>query len=227
MKHHPSAERLRLFQENLLEESEATAISDHVEGCESCQSILDDLPPFGEPGELIHAFDGESTGPQVDTVPPAGQREKSTANLHAKPNPALRYRSLRLLARGGLGAVYVAEDTELHREVALKEILEESADDPTSRGRFLLEAEITGRLEHPGVVPVYGLGQYPDGRPFYAMRFIQGDNLGESIKRFHEAERPGATRANGVWHFGNCCADSSTCAMPSPMPIVAASCIGT
>ena len=45
--------------------------------------------------------------------------------------------------------------------------LQHHADDPASRQRFLLEAEITGGLEHPGIVPVYGLGQYADGRPFY------------------------------------------------------------
>src|SRR5262249_14262285 len=55
----------------------------------------------------------------------------------------------------------------------------------SSRARFVLEAEITGGLEHPGVVPVYGLGLYPDGRPFYAMRFIQGDTLRDAVKRFH------------------------------------------
>jgi tRNA A-37 threonylcarbamoyl transferase component Bud32 len=103
----------------------------------------------------------------------------------------LRYRILRPHAKGGLGEVFVAEDQELHRAVALKEIQEERAHDAVSRGRFLLEAEITGGLEHPGIVPVYGLGQYSDGRPFYAMRFIKGDNLKEAIRRFHEAEQPG------------------------------------
>jgi serine/threonine protein kinase len=103
----------------------------------------------------------------------------------------LRYRILRPHARGGLGEIFVALDQELHREVALKEIKEERAHDSVSRGRFLLEAEITGGLEHPGIVPVYGLGQYSDGRPFYAMRFIKGDNLKEAIRRFHEAEKPG------------------------------------
>ena len=55
----------------------------------------------------------------------------------------------------------------------------------------MLEAEITGGLEHPGIVPVYGLGQYAKGRPFYAMRFIRGDSLKEAIERFHKAEGPG------------------------------------
>ena len=51
-----------------------------------------------------------------------------------------------------------------------------------------LEAEITGGLEHPGIVPVYGLGTYGDGRPYYAMRFIRGDSLKEAIERFHADE---------------------------------------
>jgi tRNA A-37 threonylcarbamoyl transferase component Bud32 len=99
-----------------------------------------------------------------------------------------RFRVLRPHSRGGLGAVFVALDAELHREVALKQILETHADDPVSRQRFLLEAEITGRLEHPGVVPVYGLGFAAQGRPFYAMRFVKGQSLKEAIHRFHEAE---------------------------------------
>src|SRR5262249_39961895 len=77
-----------------------------------------------------------------------------------------RFRVLRPHARGGLGAVFVALDEELHREVALKEMLDHHADDPVSRQRFLLEAEIPGGLEHPGIVPVYGLGTYAGGRPF-------------------------------------------------------------
>jgi Flp pilus assembly protein TadD len=103
----------------------------------------------------------------------------------------LRFHVLRPHARGGLGEVFVAYDEELHREVALKEIQQRHAGHPESHSRFLLEAEVTGRLEHPGVVPVYGLGRYPDGRPFYAMRFIKGDSLREAIERFHAAEKPG------------------------------------
>ena len=99
-----------------------------------------------------------------------------------------RFRILRPHARGGLGEVFVAQDEELHREVALKEIQERHADHPESRARFLLEAEITGGLEHPGIVPVYGLGQYADGRPFYAMRFIKGDSLKDAIERFHKED---------------------------------------
>jgi serine/threonine protein kinase len=95
-----------------------------------------------------------------------------TFSVGSSSSEGLRYRVLRPHRKGGLGAVFVALDSELHREVALKQILDHHADDPVSRSRFLVEAEITGGLEHPGIVPVYGLGHYANGRPFYAMRFI-------------------------------------------------------
>src|SRR5262245_31617241 len=114
--------------------------------------------------------------------------ETTTDRVSRPGADGLRYRVLRPHARGGLGEVFVAEDTELHREVALKEIQQQHADDAASRGRFLLEAEITGRLEHPGIVPVYGLGAYADGRPYYAMRFIKGDNLKHAIDAFHASK---------------------------------------
>ena len=102
-----------------------------------------------------------------------------------------RFRRVRSHAKGGLGEVWLAEDAELHREVALKEIQERFADSEDSRTRFIREAEITGQLEHPGIVPIYGLGVYGDGRPYYAMRFIRGESMQEAINRFHEADRAG------------------------------------
>jgi serine/threonine-protein kinase len=119
---------------------------------------------------------------------------RESGKVAAGPDPgngAGRYRLLWPHAEGGLGKVSVAEDTELHREVALKEIKSEHADEPGSRSRFIREAEITGGLEHPGIVPVYGLGTYGDGRPYYAMRLIRGESLREAIQAFHGADRPG------------------------------------
>jgi serine/threonine-protein kinase len=103
-----------------------------------------------------------------------------------------RFRLLRHHARGGIGVVFVALDSELHREVALKQIQPQHADDPTSRARFLIEAEVTGRLEHPGIVPVYGLGTSDRGRPFYAMRFVRGQSLKDAVESFHQADRRSA-----------------------------------
>jgi eukaryotic-like serine/threonine-protein kinase len=116
--------------------------------------------------------------------PPANS---SAGSLPSPPTPPAisRFRILRSHAKGGLGEVFVACDEELNREVALKEIQAQFAFQPEHRSRFLIEAEITGSLEHPGIVPVYALGSYPDGRPYYAMRFIKGDSLQEAISQFH------------------------------------------
>ncbi|MCI0462498.1 MAG: SUMF1/EgtB/PvdO family nonheme iron enzyme [Gemmataceae bacterium] len=127
-------------------------------------------------------------------VSAACARDADTTRTYAAPGtvpPQARFLILRPHARGGLGEVFVARDEELKREVALKEIQQRHADSPESRVRFLLEAEVTGSLEHPGIVPVYGLGAYADGRPFYAMRFIKGDSLKDAIAAFHAAEQNG------------------------------------
>lgn len=103
------------------------------------------------------------------------------------PRSGSRYRAIRSHAKGGCGEVFVAKDQELNRDVALKEIQPRYSDNEEFQSRFVFEAEVTGGLEHPGIVPVYGLGKYPDGRPFYAMRFIKGDSLADAITQFHAA----------------------------------------
>jgi len=95
------------------------------------------------------------------------------------------YRKLRFHARGGLGEIYIADDGELQRDVALKFIKPKLQKRRQCREQFLLEAEVTARLDHPGVVPVYGTGKSPDGRLCYAMRFIHGDTLESRIARLH------------------------------------------
>jgi eukaryotic-like serine/threonine-protein kinase len=100
-----------------------------------------------------------------------------------------RFHIIRFHAKGGLGEVHIARDEELHRDVALKRIQDPFVNDQVSRSRFVLEAEVTGGLEHPGIVPVYGLGCDESGRPFYAMRFIKGDSLKDAIAAFHNPDR--------------------------------------
>jgi serine/threonine-protein kinase len=163
------------------------------------QHCLATLPPSLVEGFRQLAGTGAGASAESDavtcTVPPtpfdrrgdSGGRPAIAPHLDAASSSD-RYHILRTHARGGLGEVFVALDQELRREVALKQIQEQFADHTASRTRFVREAEITGGLEHPGVVPVYGLGQYADGRPFYAMRFIRGDSFKDAIERFHHAE---------------------------------------
>lgn len=127
-----------------------------------------------------------SLGHLVQTVVPLSGNDQTNEDPSGERLAGRsRFKVIRPHARGGLGEVFVAKDRELNREVALKEIQSRFADHTDSRSRFLLEAEVTGGLEHPGIVPVYGLGSYEDGRPYYAMRFIKGDSLKEAIAAFH------------------------------------------
>lgn len=139
---------------------------DHPQGA-------DHETPFDRTRTMLEPQRGPSSGPSEASPVPRGLSGS-------------RYRVLRPHAKGGLGEVFVAQDEELHREVALKEIQPQHAGHADHRARFVLEAEVTGGLEHPGIVPVYGLGEYADGRPFYAMRFIRGESLAEAIRRFHD-----------------------------------------
>jgi hypothetical protein len=96
-----------------------------------------------------------------------------------------RYVGMKPHARGGLGEVYTATDTELNRVVALKRLQDCHAANTPSKRHFLQEAEITARLDHPGVVPVHSLFRDEAGQPCYAMRFIEGQTLDDALRAYH------------------------------------------
>ena len=116
-------------------------------------------------------------------------------NQHSQSTWGERFQLIRQHARGGIGQVWLARDSELQRDVAVKEIQPQFAGSENQRARFVLEAEITGNLEHPGIVPVYSLGRNADGQPYYAMRFIEGESFSVAIRRFHKARREQAEGA--------------------------------
>jgi serine/threonine-protein kinase len=110
-----------------------------------------------------------------------------------EPRGRDRYTLTRLQARGGMGEVWLAHDTDLGRDVALKELRVERTDEPEVWARFVEEAKITGRLEHPGIVPVYELVRPGDrGRPFYTMRFVRGRTFTDVIKSYHQKRVAGS-----------------------------------
>ncbi len=91
-----------------------------------------------------------------------------------------RYRLLELVARGGMGVVYAAEDEKLQRRVALK-VLDLPDEDGELAKRLVREAHVLARLEHPGIVPVHDVGTLADGRVFYTMKFVEGERLDKHI----------------------------------------------
>jgi serine/threonine protein kinase len=87
-----------------------------------------------------------------------------------------KYRLLEKFSRGGMGTIYLAEDTKLGRKVAVKVLHTPDASGDLS-ARMLREARVIAQLEHPGIVPVHDVGELPDGRVFYVMKFVQGNRL--------------------------------------------------
>jgi serine/threonine protein kinase len=86
------------------------------------------------------------------------------------------YRIERLLGRGGMGAVYLGEDVQLGRKVALKLLAPELVTDERFRERFLRESRLAASLDHPAIVPIYQAGE-GEGQLFIAMRYVEGSDL--------------------------------------------------
>jgi tetratricopeptide (TPR) repeat protein/tRNA A-37 threonylcarbamoyl transferase component Bud32 len=87
------------------------------------------------------------------------------------------YEIIEEIDRGGRGIVYRVRDAELHRSLAVKVLLPSLRDDADAVRRFLEERQVTGQLQHPGIVPVHSVGNLPDGRPYFAMKLVQGRTL--------------------------------------------------
>jgi tetratricopeptide (TPR) repeat protein len=203
----PDSETLAALAAGLLSGDALAAVAGHLDNCSSCLARAQAAGPATDP--LVAAF--RQAGPAaphaheagcdeavarvralaeagISTVTPSLLASGSAPDSAGPAAGGRRYRPERLHARGGLGEVHIALDEELSRQVALKRIQPRSAGDPDSQRRFRQEAEITARLEHPGVVPVYGLVQDDSGQPCYAMRFIQGETLEVALARFHEGD---------------------------------------
>ena len=173
-----------------------------LQGLSSVGITPETLQSLGDPdvhASLLHvsnAAGGEATLLSQGSSPSDSDLD---GTLTMRPHPdqsELRFQILRPHAEGGLGRVSIAVDREFNREVAFKEIKSQHRSSQDAQQRFLLEAQVTGGLEHPGIVPVYGLGHFHDGSPFYAMRFIRGDSLKEAIDNFHQQRAEGTSNVS-------------------------------
>ena len=142
------------------------------------------------PPTLTHAPGGTATHDPNQTV------THDAGGADAPVSGTGRYERTSLHAAGGMGRVWVARDSALGRDVALKELRPDRAASPATRARFVAEARTTGRLEHPNIVPVYEYAPPDGGRaPFYVMRFVAGRTLAEVGKEYHERRAAGTATA--------------------------------
>jgi len=125
----------------------------------------------------------ETTGYTADAAAGASDEDLSDVVLDFDADGSRRYVLEGELARGGLGRVLLAHDRRLDRTVAIKEILLET---PAARRRFLREALLTARLEHPAIVPVHDVGRWPSGELFYCMKRVSGRSLLDVLRGTRE-----------------------------------------
>jgi serine/threonine-protein kinase len=149
-------------------------------GCDVTQTLTG--PPGASRAPLLTALD-EAVGPvprvllrdtPTDDPKPVRPRSEEMPDLSSDPG---RYQLLGEIGRGGMGAVLKGRDVDLGRDLAVKVLLEKHRDHPEMAHRFIEEAQIGGQLQHPGVVPVYELGQFPDRRLYFAMKLVKGRTL--------------------------------------------------
>jgi eukaryotic-like serine/threonine-protein kinase len=141
--------------------------------------------------DVIRSVDDAEIRQTCSLLPPAAGYVLLTTTAPTKQQRS-RYSLTRIQGEGGLGRVWVAVDEDLNREVALKEIRAEKADHPTAWRRLLKEAQVTGQLEHPNIVPVYELARGAENdQPFYTMRLVRGQTLRAAIADYHQRRRQG------------------------------------
>ena len=137
---------------------------------------------------------GPKANPQVNLPEDAGGDAKAVEGLAAKPRTDSRYVFKGEIGRGGMGVVLRVFDAELRRTLAMKVVLgsggastgDTPAVDPEQLSRFLEEAQVTGQLDHPGVVPVHELGVDQDGQVYFTMRLVKGRTFREVIDLVHQ-----------------------------------------
>ncbi|RLS52245.1 MAG: serine/threonine protein kinase [Planctomycetota bacterium] len=113
-----------------------------------------------------------------------------------------RYQLQGEIARGGMGAILKGRDTDLGRELAIKVLLDSHKDKPDVVQRFIEEAQIGGQLQHPGIAPVYELGQFADRRPFFSMKLVKGETFSKLLA---DRADPSVDRAKLVGIFEHVC----------------------
>ncbi len=141
----------------------------------------------------------ESSGrqPKLDRVDKQKTVDSSLAS-HSNGRPTLpeekecdvvpveatgRYELKDEIARGGMGVIVHSRDKELQRDLAIKFLMRSKADQPGASLRFVEEAQIAGQLQHPGIVPIYDVGELEDGRPFFSMKLVKGQTLAQLLSK--------------------------------------------
>jgi tetratricopeptide (TPR) repeat protein len=142
----------------------------------------DSGPPLPVTGSVVQALGAAPVQLREPDTEPADPVVRPHSDAVSAEAPA-RLQLQGEIARGGMGAVLKGRDVDLGRDVAVKVLLEAHAGRTELVQRFVEEAQVAGQLQHPGVVPVYQMGQLPDRRPYFTMKLVKGQTLAQLLAR--------------------------------------------
>ncbi|KAA3605177.1 MAG: hypothetical protein DWQ01_21550 [Planctomycetota bacterium] len=198
--HHedPSDEAERLFSQ-FLDEQDSGQASDFESWVTAYPAHQQALRALHQDWSAVRQAFSPETDPLASSDAPspnlqAQHLHRLLARLASQGPKDHRYQKAREIARGGMGAIYEVQDTLLRRELAMKVMLRREERPPRQGSspseeaclvRFLEEAQITGQLEHPGIVPIHELGLAANGQVFFTMPLVRGRNFKEIIEEVH------------------------------------------
>jgi serine/threonine-protein kinase len=148
--------------------AEGEGLAEHLDSCEACQQTLERLAADHDTWSAVAKLDPGcfSDGRDDARFAPGAQFGE--------------YEILEEIAQGGMGVVFKARQIKLNRVVALKMILAGQLASQEQVRRFYVEAEAAASLDHPGIVPIYEVGQH-EGQHFYSMGFVEGSTLASRL----------------------------------------------
>ena len=186
----PDPKLLAALVSGTLQDAKADGVLSHVEDCDDCRARLDVLER-NDPLLAAMRVSSPVRTAEIGLIPFLDQAKALVRSAIEGPSTRSlitqdvaeacvgRYQILRELGHGGMGTVYLAEDSQLRRQVALKCPLEQRADD---LARFQQEAETLARLDHPNICPIYDV-DLKATRPYLALKYIDGETLADRLKR--------------------------------------------
>lgn len=182
----PNADRVEFLQTLKLRDPQLALDLERL-FIDSPKSHLFDAPPESLLARALEKQQSNSKGELTPTlITSCNDLDPSSPRPSDKPNQAGRYIIEEEIARGGMGAILRASDPDFHRKLAVKVLLSRAQSNSDAIARFLKEARVTGQLQHPGIPPVHELGYLNDGRPYFAMKLIEGMTFAQLLHSFNK-----------------------------------------
>jgi hypothetical protein len=186
---HPTAEQLHDFGSGRLSPEDAVPIEDHLLSCDRCCAVLENSPTdrFVERLGRVYAplpiaTEGYVLGPLVEPAKGVGDGVQASLTEDLPPDLVRqsRYQVVRLLGKGGMGSVYLAEHRRMGRPVALKVIDPHLLSHEGALSRFQQEVRAAAQLHHANIVAAYDADQAGDWH-FLVMEYVEGQNLADYL----------------------------------------------